>query len=301
VTRGPELLEQLRSRCRFPTAGPLVCAVSGGPDSLALLALAAAPGRDVTAVHVDHGLRPDSARDADVVAAVAEQVGATWRSVRVDVAPGPDLEARARTARYAALPAGALTGHTADDQAETVLLQLLRGAGPRGLGGMRPDRRPLLDLRRAETHALCDALGFTPVHDPSNLDPVHRRNRVRHEVLPLLDDVAGRDVVPVLARAADLQRALDDLLGRLTEGVDPTDAAAVAALEPLVGGEVLRGWWRERTGAEHPPDAAAVVRMLDVARGRARATDVVEGWRLERTARRLRLVGPPACDPAANG
>ncbi|HEX5365549.1 MAG TPA: ATP-binding protein, partial [Acidimicrobiales bacterium] len=123
--------------------------MSGGADSLALLVLAARAGCRVTAVHVDHGLRPGSAGEADVVRAVAADVGAGFRAERVEVAPGPDLEARARAARYAVLPPGALTGHTADDQAETVLLNLIRGAGLEGLAGMRADqRRPLLALRR---------------------------------------------------------------------------------------------------------------------------------------------------------
>src|SRR4051794_34724120 len=137
----------LLPRCAFPGAGTAVtCAVSGGADSLALLALATAAGLQVTAVHVDHGLRPGSAMEAEVVAQSAKAFGARFRSERADVAPGPNLEARARAARYAVLPAGVFTGHTADDQAETVLLNLLRGAGLDGLAGIRRDgRRPLLD------------------------------------------------------------------------------------------------------------------------------------------------------------
>src|SRR5687768_10005978 len=171
----------LLARCTFPP-GPttVTCAVSGGPDSLALLVLAVEAGCDVTAVHIDHGLRPGSAAEADVVAGVAERWGAAWSSVRVELEDGPDLEARARRARRAALPAGALTGHTADDQAETVLLNLLRGAGLDGLSGIRAgERRPLLGLRRHETRALCNALGLVAVDDPTNADPRHRRNRVR--------------------------------------------------------------------------------------------------------------------------
>ncbi|MCU1454771.1 MAG: tilS, partial [Acidimicrobiales bacterium] len=209
-----ELADGLLGRCDFPAPGTAVsCAVSGGPDSLALLALAARAGLQVTAVHVDHGLRPGSADEADVVAAAAQRFHAEFRAERVVVEPGPNLEARARTARYAVLPAGALTGHTADDRAETVLLNLLRGAGVEGLAGIRREpRRPLLDLRRRETVALCAALGLQPVHDPSNRDPAFRRNRVRHELLPLLDDVAGRDVAALLARQADVLAEVADLL-----------------------------------------------------------------------------------------
>ncbi|MDQ4133384.1 MAG: tRNA lysidine(34) synthetase TilS, partial [Actinomycetota bacterium] len=197
----------LLARCTFPPAGTAVtCAVSGGADSLALLVLAVAAGSDVTAVHVDHGLRAESAAEASVVEAAARLYGAGFRAERASVAPGPNLEARARAARQAVLPPDALTGHTADDQAETVLLNVLRGAGLDGLGGMAAGRHPILGLRRHETSAVCRSEGLRPVQDPSNADPSFRRNRVRAEVLPLLADVAQRDVVPVLVRQAALLR-----------------------------------------------------------------------------------------------
>ena len=147
------------------------------------------------------------------------------------MAPGPNLEARARAARYGVLPADVLTGHTADDQAETVLLNLLRGAGLDGLAGIAPGpRHPILALRRHETRALCQAVGLTPVDDPTNADPAFRRNRVRHELLPLLDDIAGRDVVAVLARqAAAPAGTRPTLLDGLAAALDPTDARALAA------------------------------------------------------------------------
>jgi tRNA(Ile)-lysidine synthase len=277
------------------------CAVSGGPDSLALLVLACAAGCDVTAVHVDHGLRPGSAADADVVRAAAERFGAGFRGLAVQVAPGPNLEARARAARYAALPAGALTGHTADDQAETVLLNLLRGAGLDGLAGMAPERRPLRRLRRAETHALCAALGLDPVRDPTNDDPAFRRNRVRHELLPQLDDVAQRDVVPVLARQADLLRDDAALLDELAAALDPSDARALAGAPVALARRAVRRWLRSTCGGaeQHPPDAAGVDRVLAVARGEAVACEVGGGWRVARTHNRLRVDPPlPPAPPA---
>jgi tRNA(Ile)-lysidine synthase len=271
--------------------------VSGGPDSLALLVLAcAAVGPDaVTAVHVDHGLRPGSADEAEVVRASAERFGAAFGALTVRVEPGPNLEARARAARYAALPAGALTGHTADDQAETVLLNLLRGAGLDGLGGMAPERRPLRGLRRTETRALCDALGLDPVVDPTNDDPAFRRNRVRHELLPLLDDVAARDVVPVLARQADLLRDDATLLDDLALALDPRDAHALAAAPVALARRSVRRWLRTACGGaeQHPPDAAGVDRVLAVARGEVVACEVGGGWRVARTRNRLRIE-PPA-------
>ncbi len=283
----------LLTRCRFPAPGTAVdCAVSGGADSTALLALALAAGLEVTAVHVDHGLRPGSHREAGTVAALARGWGAGFLARTAVVAPGPNLEARARAARHAALGPDALLGHTADDQAETVLLRLVRGTGPAGLAAMRTDRHPLLDLRRDDTRGLCSHLGVDPVEDPSNDDARFRRNRVRHQVLPLLDDVAGRDVVPLLARLSQLCADQADLLGVLAESLDPTDAAALAGAPPPLAAEAVRRWWRHGTGGELPPDQAAVDRILRVAAGGATGCDVALGWSVRRRGGRLRLVRP---------
>lgn len=294
---GAPLAAHLLERCAFPPPGTrLTCAVSGGPDSLALLVLAVAAGCEVTAVHVDHGLRPGSSGEADVVAAVAAGLGARFVAERVEVAHGPNLEARARAARWAVLPGDAATGHTADDQAETVVLNLLRGAGPAGLAGMAPGpRHPILDLRRSETRALCEVAGLEPVDDPSNLDPAFRRNRVRHEVLPLLDDVAGRDVVPLLVRAATLSRLVADHLTDEAEQAvpDPTDVAALRRAPRVVAVAALQQWLRQCSDDHHPPDAAAVARVLSVVDGEIRATEVSGGWRVARRQGRL-FVEPPA-------
>jgi len=278
---------RLRERCELPPAGTVVdLAVSGGADSLALLVLAADAGCRATAIHVDHGLRPGSAAEGAVVSAAADRFGVAFRQVRIEVEPGPNLEARARAARYGALPADVLTGHTADDQAETVLLNLLRGAGLDGLGGFHPGRRPLRRLRRRETAALCASLELVPVQDPSNEDRRFRRNRVRRELLPLLDDIAARDVVPVLARQADLLRDEAAVLEALAAEIDPTDAAALAGAPPALARRAVRAWLR--TGSEqHPPDAATVERVLAVARGEAVATDVGAGHEVRRAAGRL--------------
>ena len=282
----PELLE----RCTFPPAGATVdCAVSGGPDSLALLVLAAEAGCGVTAWHVDHGLREGSAAEADVVAEAATRWNADFEARHAPCDPGPNLEARARAARYAVLPEGILTGHTADDQAETVLLNFIRGAGPDGLAGIDPARRPLLALRRHETQELCHHLGLKPVQDPSNLDPAHRRNRVRHELLPLLCNIADRDVVPIIARGAGLMGGVRDLLNELAAAIDPTDAKAVAqAPEPLAQ-MALRRWIQRETGADHPPDAATIERVMAVVRNEARSTEIGGGWRVTRSSQRLGL------------
>lgn len=288
----------LLARCDFPPAGTAVTlAVSGGPDSLALLVLAAAAGLDATAVHVDHGIRPGSSVEADLVKDAASRLGAGFEAVAVDVPPGPDLEARARRARYEALPPGVLTGHTMDDQAETVLINLLRGAGLDGLAGMhradpgvRPSR-PLLGLRRSETEAVCEAVGLVPFRDPTNDDPAFVRNRIRHQVMPLICEVAGRDVVPVLARQSRLLADEAELLDGLAAAVDPTDARALRATPVPLARRAVRRWLRagERAAdAEmHPPSAAEVARVLAVAEGIARACELSGGRRVARSGGRL--------------
>lgn len=298
------LVAELGGRAALPPAGTEVtCGVSGGADSQALLVLAVAAGCRATAVHVDHGLRPGSAGEAEVVAELADRLGAGFRAERVEVVDGPNLEARARAARHAALGPDALTGHTADDRAETVLLHLLRGAGPAGAVGIaRSPRHPLLDLRRSETAALCAALGLAVVDDPTNRDPRFRRSRVRHELLPLLDDIAERDVVEVLVRQADLFASVDEVLRALAAEVDPTDAAALAGAPAAVAGAAVRAWLVEAgVGEGYGVDAAAVARVLEVARGRHVATEVVGGWRVARSAGRLSVVPPTAWQDADHG
>ncbi len=284
------------TRCRFPSADHVTCAVSGGADSLALLALAVASGKDVTAVHVDHGLRPGSAREADLVREACTQVGATFVARSVDVVAGPNVEARARTVRYAVLPPDVLTGHTADDRAETMLLNLLRGAGIDGLSALRdiggPSGsvgHPLLALRRSETEAVCAVLGWIPFHDPSNDDERLLRNRIRHTVLPLLDDVAGRDLTPILARQAALLADDADFLDLLARDIDPTDAKALAAAPVVLARRAVRRWLAE----VHPPDAASVERVLAVARGEAVACELPGGVRVQRKNQRISIIPTP--------
>ena len=279
---------ELLERCRFPPPGTEVdCAVSGGPDSTALLVLAVEAGLVATAWHVDHGLRSGSSAEGAMVARLAAGLGATARCMEATVDDGPNLEARARDARRAVLPPGVLTGHTADDQAETVLVNLLRGAGVPGAAGIgSPERRPLLALRRRETRALCEDLGIQPLADPMNDDPRFVRNRIRHEVLPLLADVSGRDPIPLLARHAMRAAEATHLLSGLVADVDPTDVQALAELPDDLVRLALRGWLTR--GADGlPPDSASVERVLDVARGRIRATEVVGGYRVVRSAGRL--------------
>jgi len=281
----------LLPRCRFPARGkPVTCAVSGGADSTALLVLAVEAGLEVTAMHVEHGLRP-GADEAEIVRANAAALGAGFRSATTVIEPGPNLEARAREQRHRILPAGALLGHTADDQAETLLLNLLRGTGVHGLGAMRTDdgRRPLLAIRRAETKALCDTLDLAVVQDPSNDDLSIRRNRVRHELVPLLDEIAERDVVPLLCRLSDVARSAGDHLDAEAETLEVQDARALREAPQVIAHLAVRLWLRSCDDHFHPPDHATIERVLAVARNELGATDVGAGWRVGRSAGRLRL------------
>jgi tRNA(Ile)-lysidine synthase len=264
-----------------------VAGVSGGADSTALLALAVAAGCRVTAVHVDHGIRAGSAAESDHVAGLADRLGADFRAVRVAVPLGPNLEARARQARIEALGPGAMTGHTVDDQAETVLLRLLRGAGLDGLVGMRPGpTKPILGLRRRETRDLCALLDLDVLDDPTNADPAFRRNRVRAEVLPLLDDVADRDAAALLARAASLLDQDARLLDELALAIDPTSVAELRAAPPPLARRAVRRWLAVDG---YPPDLATVERVLGVARGEALATEVGGRRRVHRSKGILHL------------
>lgn len=268
-----------------------MCAFSGGPDSCALVVLAVASGLDVRAVHVHHGLRTSADDDAAAAERIAARLGVEFRCDRAELTDGANLEARARIARHALVGPDALFGHTADDQAETLLLALLRGSGATGLAAITPGpTHPILGLRRHETHALCRELDLSPVHDPTNDDPRHRRNRVRSELLPLVDAIAERDVAPLLNRTASLLRDDDTLLDQLASAIDPTDAKAVDAAPVPLARRAIRRWL---TVDGHPPDQAAVERVLDVAAGRAEACEVRGIGRIHRSQQRLRRSSTP--------
>jgi tRNA(Ile)-lysidine synthase len=286
------LLDRLVERCTFPDPGtPVVCALSGGPDSSALVALAAHVGLDVTAVHVHHGLRDSADADAAAARRIAGALDVEFRSEHVDLDDGSNLEDRARRARQRVLGPDALTGHTADDQAETLLLALIRGSGARGLAAMRPGpTHPLLALRRADTVAVCDALALEPAIDPTNSDPRFRRNRVRHDVLPLLDRLAERDLAPILSRTASLLRDDDDLLDELAAALDPADARALAAAPLPLARRSLRAWL---SLDGYPPTVAEIDRVLDVARGDAEACEISGRRRISRSGQRLSLFQNP--------
>jgi tRNA(Ile)-lysidine synthase len=191
-----------------------------------------------------------------------------------------------------------MTGHTADDQAETSLINLLRGAGLEGLAGMRATRpparlvHPLLGLRRWETQGLCAGLGLAAFHDPSNDEAIFVRNRIRHEVLPLLASVSGRDPVPILVRQAGLLGDDADLLGELSAAVDPLDAAGLRAAPLPLARRAVRRWLAMTEPDGHPPDLATVDRVLAVARLEATGCEVPGGGQVRRRAGRLRMEPP---------
>jgi tRNA(Ile)-lysidine synthase len=264
--------------------GPVVLGCSGGADSLALLVLLRTAGYSVCAVYVDHGLRPTEL-DVATVERAAARFGAAFVIREVDVARRGNLEARARDLRYRALEqvrteigaAAIAVAHTRDDQAETVLLNLLRGSGTRGLAGIAPERgvrrRPILRFRRSETRELCALLRLEPVHDEMNDDRHFRRAWLRREVIPLLEAQADRDLTEVLGRQADAVRDDDELLdaqaGTLVVPGRPVIAAELAAAPVALARRAVRQW------LGHPaPSFAHVESVLAVARGELRAVEL---------------------------
>ena len=284
-----DLFSELQDRCVFPPSGTEVdCAVSGGADSLALLLLAVNSGLKVTAWHVDHGLRETSSDEGRMVFEVATDLGVKAHCVEAFIEDGPNLEARARDARRKVLPSQVLTGHTADDQAETVLLNLLRGSGVRGAAGIgEPHRRPILDLRRSETKSLCLSAKLDPVNDPMNLDPRFTRNRIRNEVIPLLTEVAGRDSVLMLARHANLAGEASGILGDLVKNLDITDVRSVDDTPDPVVKFAIQEWLTDKIGL--PADSSSINRVLQIVRGEIKGTEIHGGFRVDRSQGKVRF------------
>lgn len=244
------LIERFRSNldALSAPADRLGIAVSGGPDSLALLLLAAAarPGL-IAAATVDHQLRAGSAKEARFVATVCRGLGVPHATLKADVAPGASIQAQARAARYQVLGDWAIelelsavaTAHHADDQAETLLMRLARGAGLSGLAATRRRRmlepgvalvRPLLGWRRQELRAIVASAGLTPVDDPANRDPRHDRTRFRG----MLDQSDWADAERLALSAnwlADADEALEWALAALAKDLirETADSAAIDA------------------------------------------------------------------------
>jgi tRNA(Ile)-lysidine synthase len=241
-----------------PDGASVIVGLSGGADSLALTAAAVFEASrraiEVVAVTVDHGLQDGSADAADAARRAASALGAAARVTRVEVDGTGGPEAAARDARYRTLrdaaraegAAAVLTGHTLDDQAETVLLGLARGSGAASLQGMAaasdldgvPLLRPLLGVRRETTRAACLALGLTPWDDPHNADPRFTRVRVRERVLPVMEAELGPGIAEALARTAEqlredaaaFEEMIDETIEDIVEHAEAGIAVSVAAL-----------------------------------------------------------------------
>lgn len=296
--------------------GSLVVAVSGGTDSTALLLLLADLAPDLGLVlhvaHFDHRVRRTGAADAQFVSDVAARAGATIRVGRAETPPKSEDEAR--RARYAFLERVAAernafavaTGHTRDDQAETVLLHLTRGSGIGGLGGMRPSRegivRPLLCLSREETVAVCAAAGVTPREDPTNRSLRFARNRIRRRVMPELARI-NPQASAALARLADAaagiassQRSRATALLDAAQRNGAIDLDALGA-DPALREEALAAAWERVTGhvltARHRDAVAA-----QAARGDGNGSLDLPGGRLIRHRRSVRIErqGSPPTD-----
>ncbi len=312
----------------IPASAPIIVALSGGRDSVALLdammAIALPRGHALTAVHVHHGLSPNAdawARFCEELCAARGVPLALWMA-GVARAPQQSLEATARIARYGALAATAAArgiahvalAHHRADQAETLVLQLLRGAGPRGLAGMpgsTRDRagitwlRPLLASSRAAIDAYVDALQLRFIDDESNDSPVHRRNAVRQQIMPALARVFP-DPERTLARAAGLQaeaaRLADDLAA--LDAGDATDAGSLdrerlAALPPHRAANTLR-WFLRQCGLPAPSAARleSMLMQLRTARADAKVRIVHAGRALgvHRGRIYVHALPPPAFD-----
>jgi tRNA(Ile)-lysidine synthase len=314
-----KLTATARTHEMFDLAGRVVVAVSGGPDSLCLLHSLVRLQRllriRVTTFHFDHHLREDSWRDARYVAGQSRRLGVpiVVREARTKPRRGESVEAWARTVRYGALTAVleelgggvAAVAHTADDQAETVLLALLRGGGLDALSGMspvsRPIVRPLLEVSREETVAFCRSLRLRPREDPMNRDPAYLRVGVRRNVIPLLEERLGRGVRQTLARTAALLAEDAELLDAMAKEaaagvVEPTDDGRLLRVAPLRGlprplaARVVR---RELLAFGLLPESAAIDAVLDLVAGRpGRRADLPEGLSARREREYVRLSRP---------
>jgi tRNA(Ile)-lysidine synthase len=271
--------------------GSVLLAVSGGADSTALLVGTAQVCEPlalrVEVATLDHGLRPEAQAEVQAVVRLAARWGLPCHVIPLHLSPGSGVEARAREARYSALESlrrerglqVVATAHTASDQAETLLMRLVRGTALRGAAGIHRARpflvRPLLERTREEVEAFLAGEGLSFVTDPMNRDPAFLRTRIRHEVLPVLARAAGFPVAPRLAAFARLAAEDEALLSGLADGAwgrlsladGSLDAVGVRALEPPLRRRVLARLLAE-AGAE--VDEASLARVLKaVETGRA--------------------------------
>lgn len=252
----------------------VLCALSGGIDSTCLLHVLIEIRKKLDlklyAAHLDHGLRPEAAAEASFVKDLCSELDIPLRTAAVDPAlygepEGSSIQERARAARLAFLDKAAretgaakiATGHNRNDQAETVLINLLRGSGPTGLGGMKPAGsgniiRPLIDIQREGIEQFMTVREFAFIEDPSNRSTKYLRNRIRLELMPALTDVYNPRIVETLTRLASIMReedtfmdvladaALKDSLVESGPGTITLEREALSLLEPALLGRTIR-------------------------------------------------------------
>ncbi|HRA47660.1 MAG TPA: tRNA lysidine(34) synthetase TilS [Thermomicrobiales bacterium] len=296
---------------------PVGIAFSGGPDSLALAICAAEAKRaqhlHPTLLHIDHQTRPSSSSEAEHARDLATSLNLPFQARRI-AERTPHTEDALRAGRYNALAAMVadlgstllLTGHHADDQAETVLLNLIRGTGPQGAIGMRSIRplpnhppitllRPFLAERRTDLATLVASRNLVPVSDPSNTDPVYRRNLIRHQVLPLLEEVvpgAASHLATFAGLLADDNTALDQIaseaLGDLASR-EILPLSIIASQPPAIASRILRLWVHAGAGLILSHErTVALLTLAAVGRGGA-VIEIGEGIAVSRVGRTLKM------------
>lgn len=284
-------VEAARASGLIRAGAPLLVMLSGGADSVCLLDVALRLEADVSALHVNYGLRAEAGDDEEHCRSLCERLGVPLAVERVALERGGNLQARARDARYAFAERIArgdyATAHTLDDQAETVLYRLASSPGPRSLAAIRPRRgrlvRPLLAARREQTRAHCRAAGLAWREDRSNADPRFARSVVRHEALPALERIAPGAAATIAATSAQVAEQLD-LLERIAGATvaslgERPDVAALRELDAALALLVLRQLARAASpGAAIGPDAGRRILALGADGGSA-ALDLGGGLR----------------------
>jgi tRNA(Ile)-lysidine synthase len=321
----------VRTHALFAPGDLVVVSVSGGPDSVCLLYslwhLRRLLKIRIVAFHFDHRLRPDSAADAAYVRRACARLGVVLHERAADEGPskGRSVEAWATVARGNAAndvrrSIGAVAvaeGHTMDDQAESVLLNLVRGTGLEGLAGIHPGgpgtalAQPLLDVTRDEVEAFCRSLGLRPRRDPMNEDPRYLRAAIRHRVLPGLERGTGRGVRDAIVRTASIVRGdLDEIRATTVDAYREVvelhaeeirfDAHALREMYPARAGRVIRLAIYNLHASDWaaPWSKEAIEAVLDLARGRpGRRRDLPHGASARRDRDRVIVVGAPRTLP----
>lgn len=306
-----------------PKGGGIVAAVSGGPDSVAMLAALHQLGvTPLIVAHINHKLRgPESDADADFVEALAHRLGLPFRANNAPIPTGASIEATARQLRYTSLRTIAndcnistiATAHTRDDQAETIIMRLIRGTGLAGLSGIPRVRswngvrivRPLLGVLRNTVMSFLDTSGLEHRTDSSNANPAFTRNRIRREIMPALRQVAHSGLAMRLSRLAgearklhraNVKQACEDIAACELQRVGLMTVFSAKKLSSLCD-KRLRELWRAVWQRENWPDGAMTrqhwQRLADVSLGKITAVDCPDGIRVRRLERVVRA-GPGA-------